>query len=92
MEEVKRIVATTLTDTETELYKNSNGAIVKTILLYNSDSLEEEVTLNLDGVTFLFSLNAKEFKIIDTPIMTNLIKGKGQGVNIHITGIQLGGA
>lgn len=92
MEEIKRIAATTLTDTESELYKNSNGAIVKTILLYNSNSSEKEVTLSLDGVTFLFNLNANELKIIDTPIMTNLIKGKGQGVNIHISGIQLGGA
>ncbi|MBD7914206.1 hypothetical protein H9660_03515 [Clostridium sp. Sa3CUN1] len=92
MEEVKRIAATTLTDTETELYKNSNGSIVKTILLYNSNSSEKQVTLNLDGVTFLFTLNSNEFKVIDTPIMTNSIKGKGQGVNIHITGIQLGGA
>lgn len=92
MEEIKRIAATTLIDTETELYNNLNGSIVKTIMLYNTNSSEKEVTLSLDGVTFLFVLNSKEFKVIDTPIMANLIKGIGQGVNIHISGIQLGGA
>lgn len=92
MEEVIRIAATTLADSETELYRNTNGAIVKTIMLYNSNSSEQQVTLNLDGVTFLFTLNSNEFKVIDTPIMTNLIKGSGEGVNIHISGIQLGGA
>lgn len=92
MEEIKRIAATTLTDTESELYKNSTGAIVKTILLYNSNSLEKEVTLSLDGVAFLFALKSKETKIISSPLVTNSIKGSGAGVNIHISGIQLGGA
>ena len=42
----KRIAAKTLTDTEESLYTNSAGAIVKTILLHNSNSEEKEVTLN----------------------------------------------
>lgn len=88
MEEI-RIAAKTLSDREETLYNNSSGAIVKTILLYNSNTEEKEVTLKIDGVTFLFKLNSGEHKIIDTPVVTNLIIGFGQGINIHISGIQL---
>ena len=84
-----RIAAKTLTDSEESLYNNSNGAIVKTILLHNSNSENKEVTLNFDGVTFLFNINSKETRIINSPIITNSIKAIGEGINIHISGIQL---
>ena len=84
-----RIAAKTLVDTEESLYNNSNGAIVKTILLHNSNSENKEVTLNFDGVTFLFNINSKETRIINSPIITNSIKAIGEGINIHISGIQL---
>ena len=84
-----RIAAKTLTDTEESLYNNSNGAIVKTILLYNSNSENKEVTLNFDGVTFLFNITSKETRIINSPIITNSINVIGEGINIHISGIQL---
>lgn len=85
----KRIVAKTLTDTEESLYTNSAGAIVKTILLHNSNATEKEVTLNIDGVTFLFRLSTKETKILNSPLVVNSFKAKGAGINIHISGIQL---
>ena len=84
-----RIAAKTLVDTEESLYNNSNGAIVKTILLHNSNPENKEVTLNFDGVTFLFNINSKETRIINSPIITNSIKAIGEGINIHISGIQL---
>lgn len=87
--EEKRLAAKTLTDNEESLYNNSAGAIVKTILLHNSNNEEKEVTLKLDGVAFLFTLNSKETRILSTPIVANSIKGSGAGVNIHISGIQL---
>ena len=87
--EEKRLAAKTLTDNEDSLYNNSAGAIVKTILLHNSNNEEKEVTLKLDGVAFLFTLNSKETRILSTPIVANSIKGSGAGVNIHISGIQL---
>ena len=90
--EEKRLAAKTLTDSEESLYNNSAGAIVKTILLHNSNSEEKEVTLKLDGVAFLFALKSKETKIISSPLVTNSIRASGAGVNIHISGIQLGGA
>ena len=86
----KRIAAKTLTDTEESLYNNSaGGAIIKTILLYNSNATEKEVTLNIDGVTFLFKLSTKESKILNSPLVVNSFKAKGAGINIHISGIQL---
>ena len=87
--EEKRLAAKTLSDSEESLYDNSSGAIVKTILLYNLNDSQKEVTLKLDGVAFLFALNSKETKILSTPIVTNSIVAKGAVVNIHISGIQL---
>ena len=87
--EEKRLAAKTLSDSEESLYDNSSGAIVKTILLYNPNDSQKEVTLKLDGVAFLFALNSKETKILSTPIVTNSIVAKGATVNIHISGIQL---
>ena len=92
MEEFARLVAGSITvDEEVEVYSNANGAIVKTIMLYNSNTAAKEITLNLDGVIFSFNLNSKETKIISESIVTNLIKVTGNGINIHISGIQLGG-
>lgn len=87
--EEKRLAGKTLSDSEESLYNNSSGAIVKTILLHNSNDSEKEVTLKLDSVAFLFTLNSKETKILSTPIVTNSIVAKGATVNIHISGIQL---
>ena len=87
--EEKRLAAKILTDNEESLYNNSAGAIVKTILLHNSNNEQKEVALNFDGVAFLFTLNSKETKILSTPIVTNSIVAKGAAINIHISGIQL---
>ena len=89
MEEHKRIAATTLTASETTLYTDSKGAIVKTILMHNTTSVEVEVTLSIDSVIFIFKIAAKETIIVDKAILTNTLKAKGNGVNIHISGIQL---
>lgn len=89
MEEYKRIAATTLTDIETTLYTDSKGAIVKTILMCNTTLLEVDVTLSLDSVIFIFKLGTKETLILDKSILTNSIKAKGNGISIHMSGIQL---
>lgn len=89
MEDYKRIAAKTLTDNEITLYTDSKGAIVKTILMHNTTENEVETALTLDGVIFLFKIAAKETLIVDKVILTNILKGKGNGVNIHISGIQL---
>lgn len=91
LEEI-RIAAKSLGAAEEVLYANSAGAITKTIMMYNSTETEREVTLNLDSVTFSFKLVSNETRIINTPLVTNSIKASGEGVNIHISGIQLGGA
>lgn len=90
--EEKRLAAKTLTDSEESLYNNSAGAIVKTILLHNSNDEQKEVALNFDGVAFLFTINSKETRTLSSPLVTNSIRASGAGVNIHISGIQLGGA
>ena len=89
MEEYKRIAATTLTNEEKMLYTNSNGAIIKTILMHNTTDNEIETALSFDGVIFLIKIAPKETLMVDKVILTNNLKGKGNGVNIHISGIQL---
>lgn len=89
MEEYKIISATTLSDEEKVLYTNANGAIVRTILMHNTTEEEIEVTLSFDGVIFMFKMVAKETIILDKVILTKLLKAKGNGVNIHISGIEL---
>ena len=92
MEEYKRIAAKTLTNEEKTLYTNSNGVIIKTIFMHNTADNEIETALSFDGVVLLFKIAPKETLIVDKVILTNILKGKGNGVNIHISGIQLGGA
>lgn len=86
MEEYKLIVAT-LNDTEQTIYTNSNGMIIKSILL-QATTTNKQATLIVDGVAFNFNLN-EDTTIISTPIMTKNIKGSGSGINVHITALQL---
>lgn len=88
MEEYKVISATTLTGVEQQIYQNSYGAIIKTILLYANGSESTKATLSFDGVAFNFDLTG-DTKVISTPIFAKVIKASGNGVNIHITGLQL---
>ncbi len=80
-------IAVTLTDVEQTLYTNSLGMIVKTILLQDTTT-NKNATLIFDGVAFNFELN-EGTTIISTPIMVKSITGVGNGVNIHLTGLQL---
>ena len=80
MEEIIRLSSKKLNASEEILYTNINGAVVKSILLFNNNNSDKEVTLKLA---------ANETKIIDTPIVTNLIEASGENINIHISGIQL---
>lgn len=89
MEEFVIIANQTLTNQEEVIYSNSKGAVVKTILLFNSNEVEKKVTLTFDGVAFDYVLAPGETYIISSPILTKEIKGVGERVNIHITGLQL---
>lgn len=91
MEEIIRIAAKTLTAIETILYNNTNGAIIKTIALNNTNSTNVEATLIIDGVAFFVPLGAKETKFLNSAMVVNNLTATGDKVNIHISGIQLGG-
>lgn len=88
MEEYKIIKATTLTEAEQTLYSNSSGVIVKTIVLQSTNPTTTKATLSFDGVAFNFELGSDVTKF-EGPVMTKAIKGSGNGVNVHITGLQL---
>ena len=89
MEEFIILANKTLTGQEENLYNNANGAVIKTILLHNSTGVKTEATLKFDSVAFKFSLEADETRILDNTILSKEILGQGDGVNIHITALQL---
>lgn len=91
MDQVIKLASKTLTDTFEVLYnKPSKPFIIKTVLLYNANTEAGYAVLNLDGMDFKFPVTADETKIINIPIVSNVIQAKGNKINIHISGIQIG--
>lgn len=87
MEEFIILANKTLSTQEENLYSNSKGAIVKTIILHNTGA-KSEATLKFDSVAFKFALEADETKILDNIIFTKKLDAQGSGINIHITALQ----
>ena len=87
MEEFIILANKTLSAKEENLYSNSKGAIVKTIILHNT-STKSEATLKFDSVASKFALEADETKILDNIIFTKKIDAQGNAINIHITALQ----
>ena len=88
MEDYKIIKASTLTEEEQVLYSHSSGVVIKTVILQSTNPTTTKATLSFDGVAFNFELGSDVTKL-EGPIMTKAIKGSGDGVNVHITGLQL---
>ena len=87
MEEFIILANKKLSVQEENIYSNSKGAIIKTIMLHNT-SAKSEATLKFDSVAFKFVLEADETKILDNIIFTKKLDAKGSGINIHITALQ----
>lgn len=89
MEEFIILANRTLTAQEENLYTNAKGALIKTIMFHNSTGIKTEATLKFNGVAFTFPLEANETKIFDNTILTKTMTGQGNGINIHVTALQL---
>lgn len=94
MDEIKRLYAGTVTSTEGIIFDLTNGAVLKTVMLYNDNADKETVSLNIDGTVFAFDVETKTTVIIDKAIVCNILKAKTntEDISIHVSGIQLGGA
>ena len=93
MDEIKRLYAGTITDTEQTVLDLTNGAVLKTILICNASETEQTIEINVDSSVFLFTIEAKKTLIIDNAIVCNILKLKASAeLDVHISGIQLGGA
>lgn len=94
MDEIKRLYVGQVTNVEGTIFVLTNGAVIKTVMLYNDNTTKETVSLNIDGTVFCFDVEAKSTVIIDKAIVCNILKVKtGIGtINMQISGIQLGGA
>lgn len=87
MNDIIRISAETLTATDKILH--SDKCIIRTIMLYNSNSTESSVSITIDSILFKFELNALETKIIELVTVADQIKASGVGINIHISGVTI---
>lgn len=93
MDEIKRLFAGTVTNTEQTALDMTNGAVLKTILICNNSETEQTIDISIDSSVFLFNIEAKETLILDKAIVCNILKLKASAeLDIHISGIQLGGA
>ena len=93
MDEIKRLYAGTITDTEQTVLDLTNGVVLKTILICNNTETEQTIEINIDSSVFFFAIEAKKTLIIDNAIVCNILKLKASAeLDIHISGIQLGGA
>ena len=93
MDEIKRLYVGTISTEETNVLDLTNGAVLKTILICNASETEQTIEINVDSSVFLFTIEANKTLIIDNAIVCNILKMKASELlNIHISGIQLGGA
>lgn len=93
MDEIKRLFAGTVTNTEQTALDMTNGAVLKTILICNNSETEQTIDISIDSSVFLFNIEAKKTLILDKAIVCNILKLKASAeLDIHISGIQLGGA
>ena len=93
MDEIKRLYAGTISDTEQTVLDLTNGAVLKTILICNNSETEQTIEINIDSSVFIFNVKPKETLILDKAIVCNILKLKASAeLDVHISGIQLGGA
>ena len=97
MDEIKRLYVGTIGAEEITALDLTNGAVLKTILICNNSETEQTIKLIVDGSVFLFTIEAKKTLIINDAIVCNILKMQVMTestdiLNIHISGIQLGGA
>ena len=93
MDEIKRLYVGTISTEEITALDLTNGAVLKTILICNNTETEQTIEINVDSSVFLFTIEAKKTLIIDNAIVCNILKLKASAeLNVHISGIQLGGA
>ena len=93
MDEIKRLYVGTIGAEEINVLDLTNGAVLKTILICNASETEQTIEINIDSSVFLFTIEAKKTLIIDNAIVCNILKLKASAeLDVHISGIQLGGA
>ena len=93
MDEIKRLYVGTIGAEEINVLDLTNGAVLKTILICNASETEQTIEINVDSSVFLFTIEAKKTLIIDNAIVCNILKLKASAeLDVHISGIQLGGA
>ena len=92
MDEIKRLYVGTIGAEEINVLDLTNGAVLKTILICNASETEQTIEINIDSSVFLFNIEAKKTLIIDNAIVCNILKLKASAeLDVHISGIQLGG-
>lgn len=101
---IKRLNVGSITDTEETIFDYTNGAVVKTILISNMTTIEQELVLNIDGAKFIHIIPSNTTISLTNYFICNILKAKLttesqtdeesnpilNTINYHISGIQLG--
>ena len=87
MEDFSVIYTGTLTAQDSTLFDNTNGCIVKNLMVYNTKGQVSQLKLVFDDVEFLLELKQNEFKKIEILPFTKKIVASGDGINIHVSGL-----
>lgn len=90
MSDINRIIASNVTSTNITLLDSSTPKLIKTILMGNGLETDQNLSLMIDNIQFMFTVPASGTLIIDNPIVCSNISGSATSmIGVHITGMDL---
>jgi hypothetical protein len=90
MSDINRIAAANVDNTTVTLLNSSTPKLVKTILMGNGLETDQNLSLMIDNIQFMFTVSASSTLIIDNPIVcSNITASATSMIGVHITGMNL---
>ncbi|MGN1358652.1 MAG: hypothetical protein ACI4WU_04725 [Bacilli bacterium] len=90
MSDINRVIAVNVTNTSTTLMDNTTPKLIKTILMGNGLDVEQNLSLMIDNVQFMFTVPASSTLVVDNAVVCSTITGVATSmIGVHITGMDL---
>ena len=90
MSDISRIATANEDNTPVTLLYSSTPKLIKTILMGNGLETDQNLSLMIDNIQFMFTVPASSTLIIDNPIVcSNITASATSMVGVHITGMNL---
>lgn len=90
MSDISRIAAANVTNTSVTLLNSSTQKLVKTILIGNSMETDQNLSLTIDNIQFMFTVPASNTLVLNNPIAcSNITASATSLLGVHITGMNL---